>query len=92
MSTEPVIHLKQCRVMIVGTEQPAAPALALAKAKVPQPLLKLKARPSTLAAALPPAEPAAAAGAPPDSPRQERLSPTERERCQAAQATPLPTL
>lgn len=86
MSTEPVIHRKQRRVVIVANEPPAVPAPAVAEAKAPRPLLKLRARSSTPAAAPPPAELEAAAGGPPASPRQERLSPAERERRQAAKA------
>ena len=43
MSTEPVIHRKRRRVMIVAGEPPAALAPAVAKANAPRPLLKPRA-------------------------------------------------
>lgn len=87
MSTEPVIHRKQRRVVIVANEQPqAAPAPAIAETRADRPVLRLKVK-----AATPPAVPsqvgeAASADVPPASPQQDPLSDAERKRRQAAKA------
>ncbi|MDZ5455337.1 ProQ/FINO family protein [Azohydromonas lata] len=87
MTTEPVIHRKQRRVVVVASEQPpAAPAPAIAEAKPDRPVLKLKARSTPPAAAPAPAGKAPTEAATAASPRQEPLSNAERKRRQAAKA------
>jgi hypothetical protein len=50
MSTEPVIHRKQCRVLIIRNEQrQTAPAPAIAETKADRPVLSLKSRPPAAA-------------------------------------------
>ncbi len=87
MSTEPVIHRKQRRVVIVASEQrQAASVPAIAQTKAHRPVLTLKARASTPVAAPPHAGEADSAGVPPASGRQEPLSSAERQCRQAAKA------
>ncbi|WP_066336030.1 ProQ/FINO family protein [Azohydromonas lata] len=85
MSTEPVIHRKQRRVVIVANEQPQA-APAIAQTRADRPVLRLKAKAPTPPAVPSQAGEAASADVPPASPRQEPLSDAERQHRQAAKA------
>jgi ProP effector len=87
MSTEPVIHRKQRRVVIVASEQrQSASVPAIAETKAHRPVLMLKGRAPTPVAAPPHAGEAASAGVPAASGRQEPLSSAERQRRKAAKA------